>query len=82
VGRRRESWSSRLEAFEEPVRPDHVGSQCLGPSTQLAIRRDERDLLTRRTTGDVNEHVVAAGDGVPDRDADGPRSQAGRSVPR
>jgi len=51
---------SRLEPFEKPVGPDHVGAQCLGPTPELAIGRDEYDLLVGRTTGDVDQHVVAA----------------------
>jgi hypothetical protein len=62
---------SRFEKSEEPIGPDHIGSQCLGASPELAIRRDKRDLLIGRTTGDRNEHVVAAADGVLDRDTIG-----------
>jgi hypothetical protein len=60
---------SRFEVFEEPIWADHVGSERLGPSPQFAIRRDECDPLIGRTTGDVNEQVVAAADGVFDFDA-------------
>jgi hypothetical protein len=62
---------SRFEKSEEPIGPDHIGSQCLGASPEFAIRRDKCDLVIGRTTGDLDEHVVAAADGVLDRDTIG-----------
>ena len=62
---------SRLEALQEPVGTHRLGSQCLGSPPELAIRRDECDPLFGRPSGDVDEQVVAAADGVFDRDAPG-----------
>jgi hypothetical protein len=52
-----------LESLHEPLRSNHLCSKGFSPLPQLAIRRDQRDLI-RRIRDHVNEHVVTAASGM------------------
>jgi hypothetical protein len=62
------SFSSGLEEIKEPPGPDHVSSQSLGTSPQLAVRGHERNRLISGIRDDVDKHVVTAALGVQDGD--------------
>jgi hypothetical protein len=57
-----------LELLDEPTRSNHLCSERHGPRPQLAISRDQRDLI-RGIRDDVNERVVSAASGMDDRHA-------------
>jgi hypothetical protein len=64
---------SVLEEMEEPARPDHLGSQGLGPAPELAIGGHEGDrLVGGPPSHDIDEGVVATALGMDHGDAVGP----------
>jgi hypothetical protein len=54
--------------LDEPTRSNHLCSEGLSPPPQLAICRDQRNLIGR-IRGQVNEHVVTAAGGMEHRHA-------------
>jgi hypothetical protein len=60
---------SAFEEMEEPARPDHLGTQRLGPAPELAIRGDQRDRLVGRSGHHVDERIIATALGVDHHDA-------------
>ena len=57
-----------MEEPEKPLGSDHVGSEGLGPLSQLAVRCDECHFI-RGVRDDVNEHVVPATSSMEDSHA-------------
>ena len=62
---------SALQPVEEPARSDHLGSQVLGSSPELAIGGDEGDDVVGCSAHDVDERVITTSFGVHDGDAIG-----------
>jgi hypothetical protein len=67
----RSAFSSEPEKVEEPAGSNHVGSQCLSPSSQLAVCGDQGDCVIGALCHDIDQRIVATATGVHDCDTVG-----------